>query len=78
MRTTDKSGAQIVVVELSGGKCLTYKWTNRPLLKVGDRVSVPGPFWCGPGAVQEGTVSQLGSDYQGDLVRIYRRLGATA
>jgi hypothetical protein len=64
---------QVVVIE--GG--LTYHWDGEPPLEVGDRVLLPENWLSrartGPGP-WEGTVAQLGSDYQGQTVSVLQNL----
>jgi len=70
-RTVTESGEQIVVVD-----GYSYRWRGNPLA-VGDRVMLPenwlsalkygsGPF--------PGTVTGIGSSYQGELAAVLRKL----
>ncbi|WP_243741115.1 hypothetical protein [Streptomyces sp. 8K308] len=73
---TDGGGDQIV--EVNG---YAYRWTGQPPLCVGDQVLLPenyvSRFKHGPGPFT-GTVTGLGSTYQGELASILRRLPAGA
>lgn len=71
-RTVTAAGEQLVVVD---GR-LTYRWAGEPL-KVGDRVLLPGNWLSevkyGRGPFP-GTVTALGSSYQGELSSVLRKI----
>jgi hypothetical protein len=71
-RTVTTAGEQVVVVD---GR-LTYRWAGEAL-KVGDRVLLPGNWLSemkyGRGPFS-GTVTGLGSSYQGELSPVLRKI----
>lgn len=71
-RTVTAAGEQLVVVD---GR-LTYRWAGEPL-KVGDRVLLPGNWLSGVKYGRgpfPGTVTALGSSYQGELSSVLRKI----
>lgn len=67
MRTQDSYGNQVVMLDNG----LTYSWTKKTPLTVGERVRIPGNWAFGP---SQGTVTQLGSEYDGYLVPLASRV----
>ena len=53
----------------AGRRVLTYEVTEP--VEVGDTVMIPAPFWAPRDPPREATVTALGSDYDGPLVRAW-------
>jgi hypothetical protein len=68
IRLTDEEGRQLVVVD---GK-LSWRWDREDLLVVGDKVVVPETPYSD---ARVGTVTSLGTDYQGYVRPIVARAG---
>lgn len=56
------------------GRGFAYEWDEREPLHIGDGVELPPPWWGGKGEPFIEHVSRLGSDYNGPVKSVVRKV----
>jgi hypothetical protein len=74
---TDAEGNRLPRIEVQfvpGGKSYAYAW-NGDVVAIGDQVRTPRPYrWCGE-RHDVGTVTRIGSGYEGPVLTLTERVG---